>query len=65
MHIDAAVWQSACPQQGISMKNDEGRELMEYALIAAAATLGVAVVMSSIGPYVHSIWRTITLLIVE
>lgn len=47
------------------MKRDEGHELMEYALIAAAASLGVAVALSSIGPYLDSIWRALTLLIVN
>ena len=41
------------------MEHNEGRELVEYALIAALVSLGVMLMLSGAGDQIASIWNTV------
>ncbi len=47
-----------------SMQRDEGKELIEYALIAIVASLGVALILSGMGPTLITIWRAVAAMVV-
>ncbi|MCC6455768.1 MAG: Flp family type IVb pilin [Caldilineaceae bacterium] len=41
------------------MEHDEGRELVEYALIAILVSLVVALMLNGAGDTISSIWNTV------
>ena len=41
------------------MEHNEGRELVEYALIAVLVSLGVMLMISGAGDQIISIWNTV------
>ena len=41
------------------MERGEGKELIEYALIAIVALLGVALILGGMGPGLMSLWRNV------
>lgn len=45
------------------MQRDEGKELIEYALIAIIASLGVALILSGMGPSLMHIWRAVAAMV--
>lgn len=45
------------------MQSGEGKELVEYALIAIVALLGVALILSGMGPTLMSLWRAATTMV--
>jgi Flp pilus assembly pilin Flp len=42
-----------------SMEHDEGRELVEYALIAILVSLVVALMLNGAGDTISNIWNTV------
>jgi Flp pilus assembly pilin Flp len=41
------------------MDHNEGRELVEYALIAVLVSLGVALMLGGVGDQIAHIWNTV------
>lgn len=41
------------------MEHNEGRELVEYALIAVLVSLGVTLMLSGAGEQIANIWNTV------
>ncbi|MCB0189830.1 MAG: Flp family type IVb pilin [Caldilineaceae bacterium] len=41
------------------MEHNEGRELVEYALIAVLVSLGVTLMLSGAGDQIANIWNTV------
>ncbi len=41
------------------MEHNEGRELVEYALIAALVSLGVTLMLNGAGDQIANIWNTV------
>jgi Flp pilus assembly pilin Flp len=46
------------------MQQNEGRELVEYAVIAVLVSLGVTLLLSGTGGYLIDLWNVVTRLVV-
>lgn len=45
------------------MQSGEGKELVEYAMIALLALVGVALILSGMGSSLLSLWRNIAMMV--
>lgn len=46
-------------KDGCKMEHNEGRELVEYALIAVLVSLGVTLMLSGAGDQIANIWNAV------
>ena len=47
------------------MEQNEGRELVEYALIAVLVSLGVALMLNGVGEQIGYIWNVVAKFVIE
>jgi Flp pilus assembly pilin Flp len=47
------------------MEHNEGRELVEYAVIAIIVAVGVTLVLSGAGGYLADLWNAVTQMVVN
>lgn len=46
------------------MEHNEGRELVEYAVIAVIVSLGVTLILLGAGGYLNDLWNAVTQMVV-